>query len=131
MKRVIVLFVFLAGILLFLPFCHAAEYDLTGIWEGYFKTNLGKGYVTLEMEQDSEGKVTGSWETVAGGYGTLSGKIKGRIFTFTFKQKNKNCSGNFSGRGKVSADEKQLKYSLSGSNCQGEQTGTGKVYLQE
>lgn len=131
MKRIIVYFVFLAGILLFPPFCHAAEYDLTGTWEGYFKSNLGKGYVTLEMEQDSEGKITGSWETVAGGYGNLNGKIKGRIFTFTFERKNKNCSGKFSGRGKVSIDGEQIKCSFSGSDCQGEQTGTGKVYLQD
>ena len=108
-----------------------AEYDLTGTWEGYFKTNLGKGYVTLEVEQDSEGNVTGIWETVAGGYGTLSGKLKGRIFKFSFKQKNKNCSGKFSGRGKVSTDGEQIKVSLSGSNCEGKQTGTGKVFLQD
>ena len=92
MKRIIVFFLLLAGIS---PFCYAAEYDLTGTWEGYFKTNLGKDYVTLEVEQDSEGKITGSWETVAGGYGSLNGKIKGRILKFTFKQKNKNCSVSF------------------------------------
>ena len=102
--------------------------DITGTWEGYFKSNLGYAEVTMEIEQDN-GTFSGSVETSSGS-GSVSGKIRGRSVTFTVEE-SEDCPGTFTGKGKLSRNGNIISFSLSGSDCEGKQRGSGKMYFQE
>ena len=104
--------------------------DITGTWEGYFKSNLGYAEVTMEIEQDN-GTFSGSLEATSGGYGSLSGKISGKSLKFSVYSEAEDCTGTFTGKGKLSRNGNIISFSLSGSDCEGKQRGSGKMYFQE
>ncbi|GEM_PF-4350946 len=110
--------------------CYAStNYDITGTWKGYLNADTGYTKVTMELEQYEDGTFVGSWKA-SDGRGTVGGKLKGR--TLKFKLTSKNCSGRYSGRGSLSKDGMQIKYTLSGSNeCSGDLSGSGKMYYNE
>lgn len=104
--------------------------DITGTWEGYFKSNLGYAEVTMDIEQDN-GTFSGSWEATSGGYGSISGKIIGKSVKFTIYNKAEGCSGKFSGKGKLSSNGNIISFSFSGKDCEGSWKGKGKIYFQD
>lgn len=104
--------------------------DITGTWEGYFKSNLGYAEVTMDLEQDN-GTFSGSWEATSGGYGSISGKIRGKSVKFTIYNEAEDCSGKFSGKGKLSSNGNIISFSFSGSDCEGSWKGKGKIYFQD
>lgn len=104
--------------------------DITGTWEGYIKSNLGFAEVTMEIEQDN-GTFSGTWESSEGGYGSLSGKIKGKSLKFSVYSETEGCTGTFTGKGTLSNNGNIISYSLSGSDCEGSWKGKGKMYFQE
>jgi len=104
--------------------------DITGTWEGYFKSNLGYAEVTMEIEQDN-GTFSGSWEASSGGYGSLSGKIRGKSVKFSAYNEAEDCTGTFTVKGKLSGNGNIISFSFSGSDCEGSWKGKGKVYRQE
>jgi hypothetical protein len=127
MKKLIVVIMLLVS-----SVCYAStDYDLTGTWKGYLNSNLGYASVTMEIEQYEDGTFVGEWESNAGGYGTVGGKLKGR--TLKLKVNNDACDRFFiSGKGRLSGDGKQIRYSVSGKDCNGKkQSGKGKFYLQD
>ena len=118
-------------ILLVSSVCYAStEYNITGEWKGYLNSNLGYAKVTIELEQYEDGTFVGSWEASSGGYGTVRGELKGWTFNFKLTNKAKKCSGSFSGKGRLSKDGEQIRFSFSGKDCLGKQSGNGKIYLQ-
>ena len=104
--------------------------DITGTWEGYFKSNLGYAEVTMEIEQDNR-TFSGSWEATSGGYGSISGKIIRKSVKFTIYNEAEDCSGKFSGKGKLSSNGNIISFSFSGKDCLGRQRGSGKIYFQD
>jgi hypothetical protein len=104
--------------------------DITGTWEGYFKSNLGYAEVTMDLEQDN-GTFSGSWEATSGGYGSISGKIRGKSVKFTIYNEAEDCSGKFSGKGKLSSNGNIISFSFSGKDCEGSWKGKGKIYFQD
>ena len=106
--------------------------DITGTWEGYFKSNLGYAEVTMEIEQDNR-TFSGSWEATSGGYGSISGKIIGKSVKFTIynEEEEEDCSGKFSGKGKLSSNGNIISFSFSGKDCEGSWKGKGKIYFQD
>jgi hypothetical protein len=125
MKKLIIV-----AMLLVSSVCYAStNYDISGTWKGYLNADEGYAKVTMELEQYEDGTFVGSWKASSGGRGTVGGKLKGR--TLKFKMTSQ-CSGRYSGRGSLSKNGMQIKYTLSGSNeCDGDLNGSGKVYYQE
>ena len=111
--------------------CYAStDYDITGTWKGYLNSNLVYASITIELEQYEDGTFTGSWKASSGGRGTVGGKLKGRSLKFKLNNRASGCSGSFSGKGRLSDDGEQIRFSFSGKDCGGKQSGNGKIYLQ-
>ena len=104
--------------------------DITGTWEGYFKSNLGYAEVTMDIEQN-DGTLSGSWEASSGGYGSLSGQISGKSVKFSLNNEAEDCTGKFTGKGKLSSNGNIISFSFSGKDCLGRYRGSGKIYFQD
>ena len=126
MKKLIIVMMLLVS-----SVCYAStDYDITGTWKGYFNSDAGYARVTMELEQYEDGTIVGDW-TSGDGSGTVGGKLKGR--TLKFKLVGGTCTGRYSGRGSLSKDGMQIKYTLSGSGecTAGKISGKGKVFYRE
>ena len=114
--------------------CYAStDYDITGTWKGYLNSSSGYASITIEIEQYEDGTFVGEWESNDGGYGTVGGKLKGRTIKLKVTTDASGCDRFFySGKGRLSVDGKQIRYSVSGKDCNGKkQSGKGKIYLQD
>ena len=104
--------------------------DITGTWEGYFKSNLGYAEVTMDLEQDNR-TFSGSWEATSGGYGSISGKISGKSLKFSLYNEAEDCTATYTGKGKLSGNGNIISFSFSGKDCLGRLRGSGKIYFQD
>src|SRR3972149_12119833 len=124
MKKLIIVIM----LLLVSSVCYAStDYDITGTWEASLSLNSGNVSLTMEIEQNEDGTILGTWESEKyGETGTVSGKLKGR--TLKLKFTNDECSRFYASfKGRLSVDGKLIRSSVSGKDCDREKfSGTGK-----
>ena len=100
-----------------------AGVNLTGTWSGALESSLvAQTDVTLTLSQSGT-SLTGSYSTVDGLGGTISGTVRGRFATFTLSQTEPGCSGTFKGHAVVLPSPEMLAFAYTGSDCLGSHTG--------
>lgn len=101
------------------------EIDVTGIWEGTFESSLlAQTPITFTLSQ-SGGTVSGSYFSSAGGSGTVSGTVSGKLVAFTLTQTTQNCRGSFQGHAVVVDQPEFIFFALGGSDCLGTHRDAG------
>jgi hypothetical protein len=100
-----------------------------GAWVGSYSSSLLKETpLLLELRQIGH-SVSGTFEDLAGGYGTISVGITGSDFDFTMTSSDPDCPGTFAGMGSIVGNS--LSFTYNGTNCLGDHNnGVGNATRQ-
>jgi hypothetical protein len=103
--------------------------SLTGTWNANFASSAQTSRVNGQMVLTQNGSaITGTYTTVSGGVGTVTGSVFGRLFMFSLNQTTQGCTGSFTGNGAIMPSPELMVYYYTGSDCLGTHSagnGTG------
>ena len=91
---------------------------LSGRWTATFADSIISGIVEMNLVEQPDGKVSGTYAASTGGGGRVEGFLQGDVFTFTVVQTSSNCPGTFTGTLGLSGDVGSGQYG--GRDCLGE-----------
>lgn len=95
------------------------DMDLSGIWFGTSQSSLtASSVIVFDLEQTGAG-VTGTWSSGAGGSGTISGTVSGKLLRFTLRQTTPGCTGTFTGHGVMIDAPVFVRFQFTGTDCLG------------
>jgi hypothetical protein len=100
-----------------------ASVNVTGTWSGTIKSSLLDELGGSLTFAQSGTNLSGSYVTDAGIGGSISGRIAGRLITFTLTQTSPICPGTFSGHGAVLSNPESIVLFFTGTDCVGSHTG--------
>jgi hypothetical protein len=105
--------------------------NVSGTWKGNYNSSIfGNRTMTLNLQQDNNNSITGSYSSSTGALGTVSGSGSGNTATFTLTVTTFGCKGSFNGTGILSSTA-TMSFSYSGSStCGGQESGTGNLTKQ-
>jgi hypothetical protein len=101
----------------------SASANVTGTWPGFIKSNLLDETASSLTFAQSGTSLSGSYTTGTGTGGTISGRIEGRLITFTLTQITASCPGTFTGYGAVLSNPQSIVLFFRGTDCFGAHTG--------
>src|SRR5262249_11435248 len=99
-----------------------------GWWSATITDSKGSAQLQLNLIQNSQGDVVGTYTSSLGGGGQVSGTLKDTEWTFELTQSIENCPGIFKGHGIFKGDT--LSGSYKGTDCLGDH-GSGTFAMSK
>ena len=99
---------------------------INGSWSASFTDTKASGQLNLNLTQNPEGAVVGTYTSSMGGAGRMKGQLTGIDFRFELTQTVEGCPGAYKGTGIRIGDH--ITGSYTGSDCLGDR-GTGSFSM--
>lgn len=102
------------------------DMDLSGLWFGTSQSSLTAPSVIIFDLEQTGANLTGTFSSGAGGAGTVSGSVSGKLLRFTLRQTTPGCTGTFTGHGVMIDAPVFVRFQFTGSDCLGtHENGSG------
>jgi hypothetical protein len=91
---------------------------ISGSWSASFTDTKASGHLNLNLMQNPDGEVVGTYTSSMGGAGRMKGQLTGIDFRFELTQTVEGCSGTYRGTGTRNGDH--ISGSYTGTDCLGD-----------